>query len=96
MTIQDQFMAFYNANPSVYIELVKLAKNFKDRGHRKIGIGMLWEVLRWQRAMATTDPNGDDWKLNNNFRSRYARAIMHNEPELTAFFEIRYLPSEEL
>lgn len=93
MAIHSDFTAFYHANPSVYAELVKLARDFKNRGHRKIGIGMLWEVLRWQRAMATNDPNGDDWKLNNNFRSRYARTIMQNEPDLRDFFEVRQLTS---
>lgn len=93
MSLHDKFIAFYQANPSVYAELVKLARDFKNAGHKKMGIGMLWEVLRWQRAMKTVDPNGDDWKLNNDFRSRYARTIMQNEPDLRGFFEVRELKS---
>jgi hypothetical protein len=51
---------------------------------------MLYEVLRWQYFMTTTDP-ASDFKLNNNYRSRYARLIMVQEIELVDAFEIREL-----
>jgi hypothetical protein len=36
---------------------------------------------------------GDDFKLNNNYHSRYARLIMEREPGLDGFFETRGLRS---
>lgn len=82
------FLAFHSANPQIYDALVRLARQAKAKGRRRAGIGMLWEVLRWEYFISTT---GSQWKLNNNLRSRYARLIMRREHDLTNFFEIREL-----
>jgi hypothetical protein len=50
----------------------------------------MWEGLRFMRALTTT---ADDFKLNNDFTSRYARLLMQSEPELDGFFEVRELRS---
>lgn len=89
ITIDAQFEEFHRNNPEVYEELVRLARQMKARGHKRIGIKMLWEVLRWERAMKTTDQT--EWKLNNNYTSRYARLIMEKEPDLKGFFVTRGL-----
>ena len=91
-TIQEQFETFHNANPWVYTELVSMARQLKAKGHRKVGIGMLFEVLRWNYLLRTNDPNSG-FKLNNNMRSRYARLIMDTESDLTGVFETRELKS---
>ena len=62
----------------------------RRRGVTQYGIGGLFEVLRWQRRMETVDP-ASDYKLNNNYRSFYARLLMEREPELRDFFELRSL-----
>ena len=85
---ERRFQTFHTENPQVYRALVALARKAVRRGHRRIGIGMLYEVLRWQTMLATTDP---DFKLNNNYRSRYARLIMAQEPDLAGVFELREL-----
>ena len=89
-TIQEKFEHFHQINPWVYDELVKLCVRAKSKGYKRLGIGSLFEILRWERYKPT---KGDDWKLNNNFRSRYARMIMENYAELEGFFEIRELRS---
>lgn len=87
-TIQERFAAFHAANPHVYDRLRRLALELVRAGHKRIGIGMLFEVVRWS-AMTT---RGDDvYKLNNNHRSRYARLLVDNEPELATAFELRDL-----
>ncbi len=90
-TIEESFGAFDEANPHVFRELVKMTRALLDRGHQRVGIGMLFEVLRWRRMMRTA---GDEFKLNNNYRSRYARAIMQAHPELDGVFEVRELKAE--
>jgi len=87
-TIREAFLRFHRENPHVYDELVKLALRARRRGVKRIGIGMLFEVLRWGHAMRTA---GDDFRLNNNYRSYYARLLMRNEPELVGAFELRAL-----
>lgn len=89
-SIEANFDLFHQANPFVYRSLVKLARDLHRRGHRKVGMKMLFEVLRWQWSMATADP-ASEFKLNNNYTSRYARLIMDNEPDLAGIFEVRKL-----
>ena len=91
-SIQEQFEEFHRSNPWVYSKLKNMALNLKAKGHKKIGIGMLFEVLRWEYYMKTDDPSG--WKLNNNYRSRYSRLIMDQEKDLEGIFETRVLRSE--
>lgn len=92
--IQRQFEEFHHKNPKVYEELVKLARQAKRAGRTKIGIKMLFEVVRWQRFLATDDAHSD-FKLSNNYHSRYARLIMEREPDLEGLFDLRELRSGE-
>jgi len=89
-SIDDRFALFHAANPWVYGHLVKLARDLHARGHRRIGIAMLFEVLRWSYLMSTDDPTSD-FKLNNDYRSRYARKIMAEHADLADIFETREL-----
>lgn len=89
-TIEQDFWTFHAANPHVYRRLVVLARELVGRGHTKLGIGMLFEVLRWQSMLATAlDHTG--LLLNNSYRSYYAREIMRREPDLDGAFETRRL-----
>lgn len=87
-SIQTRFERFHAENPGVYCYLVVFARQLLAKGHRKASISLLVERVRWQVAMTTTDP---DWKINNSFRSRYARKIMDENPDLAGFFETRSL-----
>jgi len=87
-TIREAFIRFHNDNLHVYEELVMLARRAKRAGSTKLGIGMLFEVLRWRHTLRT---GGDDFKLNNNYRSYYARLIMAREPDLFGVFDLRKL-----
>lgn len=89
-TIAEAFAEFHRANPWVYDTLVDLARDLVRRGRKRIGIGMLFEVLRWHYQRTTNDP-ASDFRLNNNYRSRYARIIAHQEPDLRRAFETRRL-----
>lgn len=88
--LDAQFDKFHADNPRVFDELVKLTEQAYTKGRTKIGIGMLFEVLRWNRMIHTTDP---EFKMNNNYRSRYARLIMEMHPHLDGMFEVRELKS---
>jgi hypothetical protein len=89
--IQERFEQFDRLNPHIYDILVELARKLRARRpSRRVGIGMLFEVLRWNYLVQTT---GDDFKLNNNYRSRYARLIEEREPDLRGAFELRELHS---
>lgn len=87
--LEDAFMRFHMANPAVYQELVKLAREWKRAGHARCSINMLFEKVRYDYGVSVQKTDG--WKLNNNHRSRYARLIMRLEPELAGYFETREL-----
>lgn len=89
-SINQRFLDFHAANPSVYTELCDMARQLKARGYHRIGIELIWSAFRWNRMMRTTaDEYG--FKLNDHFRSRYARLIMATEPDLADFFHTRVL-----
>jgi hypothetical protein len=87
-TIQAQFEAFHQLNPWVLRALESLTADYLKRGAARVGIGMLFEVLRWRYATAT---EGDEFRLNNNFRSRYVRLLIERHPEWAPAFEVRAL-----
>ncbi|MFI6088473.1 hypothetical protein [Streptomyces sp. NPDC051218] len=86
LTIQERFEAFNELNPWILRHLENLTADCMERGLTRIGIGMLFEVLRWQYGIAT---RGEPWKLNNDFRSRYARCLIAMHPEWSNLFETR-------
>ena len=59
-----------------------------NRGRRRIGINMLFEVLRWNYYMETDDPNSD-FKINNNYAPYYSRLIIDENPQWANVFELR-------
>lgn len=87
--IAERFATFHETNPDVYAALVMHTRELVELGHHRVGIGMLWEVLRWSH-MRTDDPTSD-FRLNNDYRSHYARLIMDQEPDLADVFETRRL-----
>ncbi len=88
MSIDERFFVFHHNNPHVYDELVVLARQLHGRGYRRIGIELLFGVLRWRSMMRTTaDEFG--FKLNDHFTSRYARLIRAANPDLDGIFATR-------
>ena len=83
LSLQEHFQIFHQANPRVYAILVSLAWQAKDAGHKHLGIGLLWERMRWEMML---DTQSEEHKLNNNYRSRYVRLIEDNESGLQGFF----------
>ena len=91
--IQDQFEAFHRDNPQVYVKLVELVEAWLATGKTRLAIGALWERLRWEIGVQTITDT--DFKLNNNYRSRYVRLLIQRHPEWPAgLFETRRLRSE--
>ena len=94
-TLEERFWDFHDANPDIYAELVRLARRAQEAGREKVGIAMLYEVVRWNRFLNATENPGERYKLNNDFRSRYARLIMEQEKDLREMFDVRELKACE-
>lgn len=86
--LKESFTRFDRENPHVYASLVRLARRWRTRKgpDATCGIGMLYEVLRWELGLQTI---GEPIRLNNNYRAFYARKIMRSEPGLQGVFDIR-------
>jgi hypothetical protein len=87
-THAERFAAFHAANPRVYLLLEDMTREMVNRGRTRIGIAMLFEVLRWNFYLHTDDP-ASEFKLNNTNRAVYARLIMQRHPEWDGLFETR-------
>lgn len=90
LTIQEQFERFHALHPDVYPLLVRFAREVKATGRKQYGIGALFERLRWHTYIEQGVAD-EHWKLPNNYRSRYARLIMQQEPDLDGFFVLHQL-----
>lgn len=88
--IDQAFWKFHRENPSVYETLVSMTREAQALGRSKIGMKMLFEVIRWQHLVHT---KSDDFALNNNYTSRYVRIISEQHPELAHMFDTRRIHS---
>ncbi len=84
--ISEGFERFHSENPQVYTRLLDMTKNLMAKGRSRIGMGMLFEVLRWEHFMKT---EGEPFKLNNNYRAFYSRLIEHTDPQCAGVFTMR-------
>jgi aminoglycoside N3'-acetyltransferase len=90
LTIQQRFELFHAANPWVYSALESVVADLINRGQRKVGIRMAWEVVRWTYARRTTDPTSS-FRANDHYHSRYVRLLIDRHPEWADVFELREL-----
>lgn len=88
--IDEAFWQFHKKNPQVFARLLAMTREARRQGKRRIGMKMLFEVIRWEHMLSTKH---DDFALNNNYTSRYVRLIEELDPELGKMFEKRTIRS---
>lgn len=87
---QLRFEEYHRENPQILKALIRLTDQAVARGHNRISIELIYNVLRWETMISTI---GDEYKLNNNYKSRYARMIEEVRPDLKGIFNMRELRS---
>ena len=92
ITRAEKFEKFHQENPHVLTNLEALASKLISRGQKHIGIGYLFEILRYETFLVTNDPESD-LKLNNSYRSHYARLLLERHPKWQNIIHIRALRS---
>jgi hypothetical protein len=95
--IQREFLKYHQANPHVYKFLVRFAREalqeLEARGKaRCYGIAACVERARWHINFEVK--GFPDFKLNNDYRARYARLIMKTEADLRGVFALRPIDKE--
>lgn len=83
-----RFAEYHHTNPHVYAALVELAREWKAAGNQVCSMDLLFNRLRWDFGLRG---DGDQFALNNSYRSRYSRLIEANEHDLVGFFTKRRL-----
>src|SRR3954470_15226635 len=85
-SLEQRFAAFHHANPAVFIAIEKKALQLLDSGRTRIGIAELVEDLRYDNSLKTS---GDQFKLNNSYRSFYARLLISQHSKLASVIGTR-------
>lgn len=85
-SVEESFRIFDENNPHVMELIVRIALDLKRRGHKRGSIAMIFERLRWMHYVQT---QGSAFKLDNNFKPFYSRAVMEQVSELAGWFELR-------
>ena len=88
LTLQEKFDEWLRENPNIVPLFLRYARDARESGLKHYGIGALTERVRWHVRVET---KGDDFKINNNWRSRLARELARRDPSLKDFFEFRKL-----
>lgn len=91
--IVQQFLDFHRDNPRVFELFKRFTNEARRAGRAHYGIKSIAERIRWHVSIET---KGDDFKINNNFSSCYARMLIADDPSLKEFFETRRSPTAEL
>lgn len=86
--IQEAFEEFHQKNPKVYELFVRFARMLKGKGITRASAKLIVERIRWEIYLETSDK---EFKINNNYTSRYARLAMEEHQDLASFFETRIL-----
>lgn len=93
-TIEEKFQEFHAMNPWVLEELVRMTRELVAQGHTRVGMKMLFEVLRYSWMIRNVNSNDREWRLCNSYTAYYARLVMATNPDLDGVFETRTLRSQ--
>lgn len=90
-SIQERFEAWVAANPELYRLIRQYAYRALEAGRSRFGIAAIVERVRWDIEI---ESEGDDFKINNDFRSRLVRKLIDEEPRFEDLFETRALKAD--
>lgn len=94
-TLDDKFRQWLLTTNGrrVKAEVAHRALLLRRRGVAHYGIGAIFESIRFDYAAGLLGKDPEGYRLNNNYRSRLARLLADEHPELRGFFEERRLRS---
>lgn len=80
------FERFHAENPRVYELFKRFAFQVIRRGFQHYSADGIGHQIRWHTGIVT---NGEEYKVNNNYISAYARMFEKEYPEHRGFFRKR-------
>lgn len=91
--ITEQCAAYHKAHPEVWDMFVKFTRQAIARGYKNYSVYAIFERIRWEMEVGGDGEN--EFKINNNYRTLYARRFMKMYPEHDGFFRTRRQTSED-
>ena len=85
LIMTQKFNKFHEENPHVFEAFVRITLAGIQRGKKNAGAKLIIEVLRWETPIT----GNDEFKINNNYASYYARKFMSLHPEYKNFFRLK-------
>lgn len=85
--LEAEVQRFHKENPDVWRLFNRFAIQLIESGQEHGSVSLIFERIRWEQA--TVKGYFPDFKLNNNYRSFYARAFMNQRAEYRGFFRTR-------
>lgn len=94
-SLEARFRRYDAAHPDVWREFHAMADRLYRAGVRHYGAKALFEAIRFHRAVdGRLGDDGEAWKVNNVYTSRYARKLVAEDPDRWGgFFSFRLLRS---
>lgn len=80
----EAFLEWHRANPLVWFHFERVALEAIKKG-KKFGAKAIGEIVRWEADFE----QGEEFKLNNNYLSYYARIFAAKYPAHRDYFEFR-------
>lgn len=80
----QDFWNYHRSNPSIYKKFEELALEAIGRGFKHYSAEAILNIARWHTNVSSKD--NDDFKINNNYRSGFARLFAIDHPEHADFF----------
>lgn len=92
--IDYHFQKFHESHPEVYELIKKLAYDVLRSGVKRYGIRDILGHIRWHFNFdKPQDFSGEQFKINNNYMSRYVRLLVKEFPVFETMFSTRMLRS---
>ena len=94
-SIQRRFETFHEKNPEVMELLVERTRSLKMQGRTRVSMSELWEWLRYESNLKSKFlDSSSKFAISNDYRSRYARALIARYPDISDLFEVRPLTAK--
>lgn len=85
-----RFKLYDAANPHVYGQFKAFAYQLKNTGHKRASAALIFERMRWESLVRGSSEQGlPELKINNSYRSIMARKLVHEDPSMEGFFQMR-------
>lgn len=81
----DLFCTYHLAHPDIWKAFQAFAIQMYKSGRRRYSAKTIMERIRWEYELR----HADEFKINNDFTSLYARTLMRKYFQFRGFFELR-------